>query len=544
MKRFLLAFRLILTIVVALTGFSLAPLPQAKAESFYYTAYPQGTVGILKPKIGFQITQSSIASVSHIALKLDGQRVTGQYDAASMTYTYQPEQPLAKGAHTVAVSVEFAGYEPIEQEWSFTVSSLSVTEPPTSYSDKQREMVRAINDYRLLYGLPSLQINPNLTMAAKMHAEYLQTNNIDTTQVSMHVQTKSLPGYIGEKPGERALYAGYYDHVAEDVSYHAGTHIGSVDSLFDAPYHRLPFLLPSAKDIGVAVVGPFVVLEFGFQEQDQQQLVVTPAPGEKYVPVAFNGHEDPDPIRMHQGAAYPVGYPIVAHISGSNTEEVKLVEARLTDAKGHAVELLQNTPKNDEHLIQEVILTPAKPLLPDASYTAYVKMTASHNGSIQTFEKTWQFQTEPAETVGKSKLHADAAAYKKLTEQKSEAAHVVSFSLNDTSYTLDGVQLDMKLAPLVIDGSSYLWVRDLAAALGAQIEWNEAQKAAIYTKDGRTISFFTTRPTYALDGVEASTDVPAKLVNENTMIPVRLLSEVLGAKVEYIPEDHSVSITY
>ncbi|SDD14073.1 Uncharacterized conserved protein YkwD, contains CAP (CSP/antigen 5/PR1) domain [Paenibacillus sp. UNCCL117] len=544
MKRILLTFRLLLAIIVTATGFSLAALPEARAESFYYTAYPQGTVGILKPQIGFQVTQSSITSISSISLKLDGERVQGQFNPSSMTYTYQPGQPLAKGKHTAAVTVEFAGYEPIEQEWSFTVSSLSVPEPPTTYSNKQLEMVRAVNDYRLLHGLSALQIHPGLTMAAKMHAEYLQVNKIDISQVSMHEQTSTLPGYIGATPGERAVYAGYYDNVAEDVSYYAGTHIESVDNLFDAPYHRLPFLLPSARDIGVAVIGPFVVLEFGFQDQEEQQLIVTPAPGDKYVPIAFDGHEDPDPIRMHKGAAYPVGYPIVVHLSGSGGDKVKLLEAKLTDANGQAVELLRNTPVNDEHLLREVILTPAKPLSPDTAYTAYVKLSAQQDGAAKTFEQTWQFRTEPAETVGKTKLHAGAAAYKKLAEQKGDTAHIVTFALNGSSYMLDGVQLDMKLAPVIIDGSSYLWVRDLAAALGAQVEWNDAQKAAIYTKDGRTISFFTTRPTYALNGREIPTEAPAKLMNDSTMIPVRLLAEVLGAKVDYLAAEHSVRIEY
>ncbi|MEK8130634.1 stalk domain-containing protein [Paenibacillus filicis] len=544
MKRLLISFRLFLTLAVAFTGFNLALLPQAHAEGFYYSASPEGTVGILMPKIGFQITKSSVSAVSRISLQLDGQTVQGQFDPSTMTYTYQPTQPLATGKHQASITVELTGYQPIVQDWSFTISPQAVTEAPKAYSDKQLEMVRAINDYRLLSGLPALQINPNLTMAAKLHADYLQSNNIDVAKVSMHEQKESQPGFIGAKPGERALYAGYYDNIAEDVSYYAGNHIESIDSLFDAPYHRIPFLLPSAKEVGVAMSGPFVVIEFGFHDSPQQQLVVTPSPGEKYVPVTFDGNEDPDPIRMYKDASYPVGYPIVAHISGTEIGEVKLIDATLKDADGKNVELLKNSPQNDNHLIQEVILTPAKPLLPDTSYTAYVKMTSTRDGSTQTFEKAWQFQTEPAATVGKNKLHADSPAYKKLADQKGSLTHVVTFSLNGGSYTLDGVKLNMTREPAVIDGSSYLWVRDLAAALGAQVEWNDAQKAAIYTKGGRTISFFTTRPTYSLDGKETNTDVPAKLVNDNTMIPVRLLSEVLGAKVEYNPDNHSVTLTY
>lgn len=546
MKPMLRSLKLLLVFGIALALFAVVPAPaQVKAETFYYIAYPKGTVGLKKPTVGFAITDTEVTVLHDISLKLDGQEVQGTFDPKSMSYRYTPAGNLSVGEHTVKVSVNFTGYEPIEQQWTFTVSPLAIDEPPSDYSDKQLELVKAVNDYRTLYGLPPLQINRHLTMAAKMHAEYLHVNQIDPNKVSLHDQSKSVPGYTGSTPGERAVYAGYYEGVAEDVSYNFGTPVESVDGLFDAPYHRIPFLYATVKEVGVAVAGPIVVLEFGFQDENQMELQVTPAPGDKYVPVAFEGNEVPDPIRMHTAtASYPVGYPILARLTGADLEEVTLLDAKLTDAAGQPVELLRNSPKNDNHLKQEVILTPVKPLQPDSAYTAYVKLSASRNGTVSTFERKWDFRTEPVPTVGKEKLHQDAAAYKKLAELQGDAAHTVSFALNGDKYVLDGVTFDMHVAPAVVDGSAYLWVRDLASALGAAVTWDDAQKAAIYTKKDRTITFYTTRGAYAVNGREYVTGTAAKLMNDHTMIPGRLLSEVLGAKVEYVPETHSVSIRY
>lgn len=545
MKPILRSLKLFLVFAIAFALFAMVPAPlQVKAESFYYTAYPKGTVGLKKPNIGFAITDSTVMSLNYITLKLDGQEVNGAFHPQSMSYSYTPTDNLSAGEHTAKVSISFSGYEPIEQEWKFTVSPLAVDEPPAAYSDKQQDLVKAINDYRTLYGLPQLQINSNLTMAANMHAEYLHINQIDPNKESLHDQSKSLPGYIGSTPGERAYYAGYYGGVAEDVSYNIGTPIQSVDGLFDAPYHRIPFLYANAKEVGVAAVGPIVVLEFGFQEETRLELQVTPAPGDKYVPVAFEGREDPDPIRMHAAASYPVGYPILARMTGAGLEDVKLLDATLTDADGKPVELLRNSPDNDDHLVQEFILTPVKPLQPDSTYTAYVKVSAARMGAVNTYEQKWQFHTEPAPSVGKEKLHRDAAAYKKLVELQGDVPHTVSFSLNGDKYVLDGVALDMNVSPAVVDGSSYLWIRDLASALGASVTWDDSRKAAVYTKKDRTVVFYTTRAAYAINGQEYGTGTAARLMNENTMIPVRLLSEVLGAKVEYVPETHSVNIRY
>ncbi|NEW06114.1 copper amine oxidase N-terminal domain-containing protein [Paenibacillus sp. SYP-B3998] len=89
-----------------------------------------------------------------------------------------------------------------------------------------------------------------------------------------------------------------------------------------------------------------------------------------------------------------------------------------------------------------------------------------------------------------------------------------------------------------------MYVRDLAAAFGATVEWDDQQKAAIYKKKEKTIVFYTNRNSYVINGVEHKVDSAAQLINETTMIPVRLLSESLGAKVDYLENSHTVSISY
>ncbi|WP_281883621.1 stalk domain-containing protein [Paenibacillus sp. YYML68] len=537
---------LALCLLAGLGSGAMLPSAHASSSSFRYYAYPQGEVGIQKPTIGFRIGDlgTELSILNYISLTIDGKEVRGEFDRETMSVTYVPKEPYSVGEHKVKASINFSGYEQAEQQWTFKIAATAVKEPTTDYSETQLKMVRAVNDYRTLYGLQPLSADAHLMMAAQLHADYIYMNKIDPSEVSLHDQKSSLPGFIGAKPGDRAEYVGYFDSVAEDVAYNTGTPIESIDKLFDAPYHRIPFLLSQAKHIGVAAVGPVVVLEFGFEEELKRELLVTPAAGDKYVPIQFDGHEDPDPIRMHKEAEYPVGYPIVARLTGSRPDEkITLLEAKVTDEQGQEVKLLRNSPDNDEHLIREVILTPLEPLQPDTTYTAYVKLSSERGGGKEAFERKWQFRTEPGDGVGKHKLHADVQAYLKLLD-RSSVPHTAEISLNKQRYTLDGAPLELQVKPIVIDGSSYLWVRDLATALGAQVTWNDEQKAAIYTKKDRTVAFYTTRPAYAIQGKEIAGDVSAQLVDEQTMIPVRLLSEVLGAKVTYIEESHSIRIEY
>lgn len=523
--------------------------PKANAESFYYRIYPKGGVGILRPVIGITFTELNFTprgsfNNSTFSLDIDNNYVSGNYDETSKSYNYIPTKDMTVGKHTVNLTINFPGYEPINQKWEFSISEFALSEPPAEPTTEQQQGINAINDYRALHGLKPLKFNKHLSLAAKMHAQYLSANKVDPKKISMHEETSTLPGFIGKSSSDRGLYAGYTGAIAEDVSYLTGNLTESIDGLYDAPYHRTPFMDPDAFEIGVHQQGDYTVLEFGLTMEWNSQLVVSPAPGDNYVPIDFDGHETPDPIRNFKDIKYPVGYPIMVLISGRVVKDLNFEEAKITDSAGREVQFLLNSSKNDDHLQNEIMLIPTKPLTPDTSYSAYVKLSGTENGSAKVYEKRWDFRTEPANSVGKKKLHTDSAAYIKQMNLATKPQHIVTFGLSDDKFILDNVPVPMLRKPIIEDGSSYLWVRDLAGALGATVTWDDQLKAAIYAKQGRTITLFTTKKAYALNGVETPTDSPAILSNSSTFIPVRLLSEVLGAKVEYEDSTRTVKISY
>lgn len=545
-NRFLKAM---LGLFIAVSGLFITQ-PHAEAASFSSYSYPQENVGLMKPTIVYEIMTTEVAfELKSYTMKIDKVKVDAQWNSGSMILSYTPSVDLITGEHTVDIVLELKNedYLPIERSWTFRVDDKAVSDLPTTPTDQQLEGIEAINDYRVMHGLNPLTFNMNLTYAAKLHAQYLDTNKAGESGVSMHEEDSKLPGYIGSDLNERGTYAGYTGNFSEDVSFSGSseaTITQAIDGLFDAPYHRMPFLMLEAVEIGLDKQGNYTVIEFGLKNEWDSQLVVSPAPGDLYVPIDFNGHETPDPIRNHSGTQYPVGYPIMVQLSGKFVREVQLVESKLTDSMGNELDLLLNTPIDDDHLQNEVMLIPTKPLSPDTVYTAYVKLSVIEDNQPKVYEKKWNFRTEPIEYLGKTKLHIDSTAYLKLMNQPDKLTHVVSFGLADNKFILDNIMVPMKQEPILKKGSSYLWIRDLAGALGASVEWDDKQKAAIYTKQGRTVTLFTTKNAYALNGVEVATGSPAILDKGSTFIPVRLLSEVLGAQVEFEDKTRTVIISY
>ncbi|WP_248929622.1 stalk domain-containing protein [Paenibacillus hamazuiensis] len=523
------------------------PVNYAHAFSYGYRTAPENTVGVAKPTIAFYLSTDVVTDPSNYAMYVNGESVPVTYDREKGLFTYVPAKSLAPGSYTVRMTINYAGYVPLEKTWTFTIAkdALQQFAPPSS---DQTAGLAAVNDYRTVYGLPPVQLNDRLSASATAHAQYLNNNKIQQdgkSQDSLHDQDPGKAGFFGKTPLERAAYFGYTDNVGEDAAYFSGTVSEVTDALFDAPYHRSPLLDPYIREVGIAKIGDYTIIEFGTGSDGEPKLVVSPAEGERYVPTSFEGNEEPDPLRIHTGSVYPVGYPIMAEFYGTGIDKVKLVSAELTDGAKRPVDLLVNTPDTDDKLSKAVILTPSKPLQPDTGYHAKVSVQAvKKDGSTVTQTKEWDFTTEPAPTVGKQLMHKNAADYKKYYVTVYPTQRVATFGLDATSYQIDGISFPMKRTPVIVDGFSYLYIRDLAAALGANVDWDEQQRAAIYTKGSLKVTLFTTTNQIAVNGTIRQTDTPARLIGENTMVPVRLLAEVLGAKVDYIDATRTVKITY
>jgi hypothetical protein len=194
--------------------------------------------------------------------------------------------------------------------------------------------------------------------------------------------------------------------------------------------------------------------------------------------------------------------------------------------------LFVNQPGQDDNLINEAVFIPKISLQAFTTYTMNVKLLLNMvDGTMQPMDKIWTFSTERQKDYWKSVMH-------------SGVRHTASFGLDDSFFYVDGVKIRMMMKPEIVEGSAYLYVRDLTKALGANVAWDSEQLAAVYEKGERKVVLYTTKNAVEVDGEMKQTDTPAKLINSTTMIPVRLLAEVLGSAVSYNPETRTVTISY
>jgi putative sterol carrier protein len=110
------------------------------------------------------------------------------------------------------------------------------------------------------------------------------------------------------------------------------------------------------------------------------------------------------------------------------------------------------------------------------------------------------------------------------------------------SVVLDGTPMNFEVPPVVEDGRTLVPMRAIFEAQGATVEWEEATQTVTAQKGDVTVKLTIGGKAFVNDE-EVALEVAAKLVDGRTLVPLRFVSESLGAKVDWTEETETVTIT-
>lgn len=96
--------------------------------------------------------------------------------------------------------------------------------------------------------------------------------------------------------------------------------------------------------------------------------------------------------------------------------------------------------------------------------------------------------------------------------------------------------------PVIKEGRTLIPVRAISEAMGADVAWNAEENTVTITKDDKVIIFNLTENKVYVDETEIIIDVPAEVMNNRTMVPLRFIAEQFGLNVEYDDEMQTIVI--
>ena len=112
-----------------------------------------------------------------------------------------------------------------------------------------------------------------------------------------------------------------------------------------------------------------------------------------------------------------------------------------------------------------------------------------------------------------------------------------------TYVEVGGKILGFDTEPIIESDRTLVPLRFIFETLGADVDWEDSTRTAIVQNDEATILFSIDNTTASVNSVTKSMDVPARLVNDKTMVPLRFLSEELGFDVDWDEATRTATIS-
>lgn len=128
----------------------------------------------------------------------------------------------------------------------------------------------------------------------------------------------------------------------------------------------------------------------------------------------------------------------------------------------------------------------------------------------------------------------------------AENVKTVVVYVGKTQATIDGKSTTLDQAPVIVNGRTMVPIRFVSEALGATVDWNNATREATIKLLGNTIVLKIDSPTATVNGYTVYLDAPATIVKSTgrTVVPLRFVSDSLGADVTWNATDKSVTVKF
>jgi hypothetical protein len=138
------------------------------------------------------------------------------------------------------------------------------------------------------------------------------------------------------------------------------------------------------------------------------------------------------------------------------------------------------------------------------------------------------------------------AANQKMVAQADQPAQKIPILYNDHHVyaTPDELKQGRVLAALVKGGTILVPLRSMFEQMGATVTYDAGSKTVHVSKAGADVEVTVGVPEVTINGEKRPLDVPPEIYQGVVVVPVRVISEGMGAYVQWVPDRQIVVVRY
>ena len=111
---------------------------------------------------------------------------------------------------------------------------------------------------------------------------------------------------------------------------------------------------------------------------------------------------------------------------------------------------------------------------------------------------------------------------------------------SDITVLVNGTAVEFDQKPVIIEERTLVPLRAIFEALGATVDWNGDTQTVTSTLNDTTVSMTIGDDKMMKNGITYTLDVPAQIIGERTLVPVRAIAEAFGNNVGWNGDTQTV----
>lgn len=124
----------------------------------------------------------------------------------------------------------------------------------------------------------------------------------------------------------------------------------------------------------------------------------------------------------------------------------------------------------------------------------------------------------------------------------STDSNKILLTINKKQALVSGKQINLEVAPALKGAYTYVPARFVSEQLGAEIQYDNKTKKVTVLYGTKILEMQLDEQEYTLGGVKYTSEVAPYLEKNRTLVPIRLISEKLGFKVDYNHKERTIAI--
>jgi len=120
----------------------------------------------------------------------------------------------------------------------------------------------------------------------------------------------------------------------------------------------------------------------------------------------------------------------------------------------------------------------------------------------------------------------------------------VSFANDEIPVVINGEAVYFAdQGPVIIDGRTLVPAGSVFVVLGFTPTWDSETRTATLTRSDYVVVITIDSATFTTNGIEFELDVPAQIINDRTMLPIRAVLQTVGYELDWDSTNRTVVIT-